>query len=337
MEFILSVYIIAEAGVNHNGKIELAKQLIDSAKHCGADCVKFQLFKAENLATLSAKQAPYQLQNNGNKISQLDMLRTLELSFDQITELKNYASHVDIDFMCSAFDEGSINFLGLSGLATFKIPSGEINNFFHLKMIAGFNKQVLLSTGMSNLNDIEAALSVLCNYGQDRSKITLLQCTSEYPAPHQDINLLAMGEMARHFNLNVGFSDHTKNLTAAIAAVALGATVIEKHFTLDRSMAGPDHIASLDQKGLLELVAKIRDTETLLGDARKFSTSSEQKNMESVRKSLVAKTAIKKGEEFSDKNLTAKRPGNGLSPMLFPSLKSKAAKKNFRPNEPIVL
>lgn len=329
------VYIIAEAGVNHNGNIELAKKLITKGAEAGVDAVKFQTFKAETLLTKKAKKAKYQIQNTGNTDdSQFEMIKKLELDYGVHKELKEFAESHGVDFLSSAFDLDSIDLLSELGMRFFKIPSGEITNYPYLVKTAQQGKDILLSTGMSNLSDIEKALEVLNNNGA--TKVSVLHCNTEYPTPMQDVNLLSMDTIKTAFNIEVGYSDHTLGIEVPIAAVALGAKIIEKHFTLDKNMEGPDHKASLEPDELKEMVNGIRNIEKALGSSVKKPTQSESKNIEIARKSLVAKTSIKKGETFTVNNLSVKRPGNGISPMEWENFIGKIAIKDYEEDELII-
>ncbi len=331
----MSVFIIAEAGVNHNGSLSLAKKLVDVAKEAGADCVKFQTFIAENIVSKSSEKADYQKQFTDVSESQYDMLKKLELSFDDFIELSDYCKMKEIEFLSTAFDIESVAFLSNIGMQRWKIPSGDITNLPYLIEIAKLNSPVILSTGMCSIEDIECAINVLHQHGV--CELTVLHCTTEYPAPFEDINLKAMSTIQKLFNVTVGYSDHTSGIEVAIAAVALGANVIEKHFTLDCSMVGPDHKASIEPHELKAMVSAIRHIEKALGDGNKKITSSELKNLNVVRKSVVAKHTIKKGELFSEENLTTKRPGNGISPMQWYELIGRKAVKDFEKDELIIL
>jgi N,N'-diacetyllegionaminate synthase len=321
--------IIAEAGVNHNGDMLLAKQLIDIAAKAGADLVKFQTFDANRLVTLAAKKADYQKLVTDSSESQYEMLKRLELTEDQHLELIAHCEMRKIGFLSSGFDIESINLLSNLGISCFKIPSGEITNLPYLRHIGELRKKIILSTGMSTLGDIEAALNVLEYAGTPRTNITLLHCTTEYPAPMVEINLRAMQSMHSAFGTAVGYSDHTKGIEVSIAAVAMGASVIEKHFTLDRNLPGPDHQASLEPGELIAMVAAIRNIELALGDGVKRLTPSESKNISIVRKSLVASREIKSGELFSSKNITTKRTGAGISPMRWDEVLGKTARRDY--------
>ena len=325
----MSVFIIAEAGVNHNGSIKLAYKLIDAAIESGANAVKFQTFQAENFVIRDTEKAEYQKQNDNSNESQFDMLKKLELSIDDHKNLIDYCNIKGITFLSSPFDIESINLLAELNLKIFKIPSGEITNLPYLRHIGSFNKEVILSTGMSNLKEIGEALKILINAGTSKEKITVLHANTMYPTPMKDVNLMAMQTIRDKFDISVGYSDHTLGIEVDIAAVALGATVIEKHFTLDKKMDGPDHVASLDASELKSMVAAIRNIELALGSKVKDLTDSEKPNIEIARKSIVAKTKIKKSEVFSNENLTTKRPGSGISPMKWDSIIGKAAKRDY--------
>lgn len=330
--FRKKVRIIAEAGVNHNGDIKKAYKLIDIARKSGADIVKFQLFKAEKLVTQNAQMATYQAKNlNLSKTSsQLSMLKELELNDIDQKKLKNYCKKKKIQFMSTAFDEESAVFLNKIGVSIFKIPSGDITNFLLLKKVASFKKEVFLSTGMSNLNDIKNALKVLKRFGLRTSKITIMQCNTDYPTLIKDVNLNVINTFKKYFKASVGYSDHTLDLDLPSCAVAMGASVIEKHFTINRNLKGPDHKASLMPLELKQMVDKIRKVEISLGSYEKKPTLREKKNMSIARKSIVASKNIKKGDIFSIFNITCKRPGTGLSPMLIPKLLGKVSKKNYK-------
>lgn len=329
----MSVFIIAEAGVNHNGSLQMAKQLVDAAVAAGADAVKFQTFKAANLVTKTAKQADYQTTNTGKRESQFAMLKRLELSEADHQELVAHCHKNQIEFMSTPFDLQSIQFLNGLGVERFKIPSGEITNYPYVKMVGSYNKRIVLSTGMAVLAEIEAALDLLMASGTDKNKITILHATTDYPTPMQDVNLNAMQTIAQAFKVKVGYSDHTPGIEVPTAAVALGATVIEKHFTLDKNLSGPDHKASLEPDELKAMVKAIRNIEVALGDGIKRPSASEQKNKQVARKSLVALTHIKKGETFSEQNLTVKRPGLGVSPMRWNDVIGQTAQKDYAEDE----
>ena len=329
--------IIAEAGVNHNGSIELAKNLVDAAKDSGADAVKFQTFKADKLVIKKAEKAEYQKQTTDTGESQYEMIKKLELSFENHKELLSYCNKKEIQFLSSPFDLDSIDTLNELGLDILKIPSGEIINLPYLRKIGKLNKKVILSTGMSDLGEIEDALDVLTENGTDINKITVLHCNTEYPTPFEDVNLKAMLAIKNAFNVKVGYSDHTKGIEVPIAAVALGAEVIEKHFTLDRNLEGPDHKASLEPNELGEMVRAIRNIEKALGTGNKKPSPSELKNKPIARKSLIAIRDIKKGEKFTEKNVGIKRPGNGISPMRWEEVIGKTVNKDFKIDDLIEL
>lgn len=329
------VFVIAEAGVNHNGKLEIAKQLIDAANEAGADAVKFQTFQAEKLVCKNVRKAEYQIANTKNSESQYDMLKRLEISAQEHKELIGYCNKKGILFLSTPFDIDSIKMLECLHMPIFKIPSGEITNFPYLREIAQLQKKVILSTGMSTLSEVKSAVGVLKKYGSQ--DITLLHCNTQYPTPESDVNLLAMEKMHRETGLPVGYSDHTQGIEVALAAVALGACVIEKHFTISRNMEGPDHKASLEPEELKQLVISIRKIEKALGSDLKCVSPSEQDNRDIVRKSIVAAQSIKKNEKFTENNLTTKRPGTGISPMRWDEIIGQTANKDFDVDEMIQL
>lgn len=331
------VFIIAEAGVNHNGSFKLAKRLVDVALYAGADAVKFQTFKAESCVTRSAPKARYQEKATGKFESQLEMSKKLELSYEDFVELHHYASKKGIMFLSTPFDLESVDFLNKLGLKIFKIPSGEIVNLPYLRKVGGLKKRIIMSTGMSNLKEIGVALDALINAGTSKKNITVLHCNTEYPTPVEDVNLLAMLTIRSCFNVKVGYSDHTLGTEVSIASVALGASVIEKHFTLDKNMKGPDHKASLEPAELKCLVKAIRNIEVCLGNGVKRPSLSEVKNICIARKSIVALKNIKKGEFFNYTNMTVKRPGTGMNPMNWDRVMGKPAKRNFKQDEAIEL
>ena len=328
--------VIAEAGVNHNGDIEIAKSLVDVAADAKADFIKFQTFSADRQVTDYAPKAQYQKESSNSDESQFLMLKKLELSTEMHLELIKHCEIRKIGFLSTGFDIESVDFLNGLNQKIFKIPSGEITNLPYLRHVGKIGKQVLLSTGMSNLKEVEAALDVLVKAGTPRNKITVLQCTSSYPAPKNEANLRVMNTFKSELNVAVGFSDHTLGIDISIAAVALGATVIEKHFTLDRSLPGPDHKASLEPNELKELVVAIRNIELSLGDGIKKVMPSEIKNINIARKSLVAKININKGDFFTSENITAKRPGTGISPMLWDQTIGKIALRNYELDDLII-
>ena len=328
-----NVFIIAEAGVNHNGSIEIAKQLIDVAHSAGVDAVKFQTFKAESLVSKTAQKAAYQKASTNNEESQFDMIKKLELDVHTHKELIRYCKKKGIIFLSTPFDHDSIDLLHSLELQIFKIPSGEITNLPYLKHIGSYNKQIVLSTGMANLGEIEAALTVLIHSGTKKENITILHANTEYPTPMEDVNLNAMLTIGSAFKTNFGYSDHTLGIEIPIAAVALGATIIEKHFTLDRNMVGPDHKASLEPDELRKMVQSIRNIELAMGNGIKKPSNSEMKNMAIARKSIVAKKDIKMGEVLSEDNLAIKRPGNGISPMNWEEIIGSKAKRDYAPED----
>jgi N,N'-diacetyllegionaminate synthase len=327
------VFIIAEAGVNHNGCIETAKKLIDVAAEAGVDAVKFQTFKAENLVSKNAQKAEYQKQTTEANESQFEMIKKLELDVDTHKELMAYCASKKILFLSTPFDHDSIDLLVALKLELFKIPSGEITNLPYLRHIGSLNKQVILSTGMADLGEIEDALDILIAAGTVKDKITILHANTEYPTPMEDVNLKAMQTIATAFNMDVGYSDHTLGIEVDIAAVAMGAKVIEKHFTLDRMMEGPDHKASLEPDELKAMVQAIRNIEKSLGNGIKKPSKSERKNIAIVRKSIVAKENIKQGDILSEENLAIKRPGNGINPMRWDEIVGSVARKDYREDE----
>lgn len=330
------VLIIAEAGVNHNGSMEMAEQLIDAAAFAGVDYVKFQTFKTEKLVTKEAKQAEYQHRNAADD-SQYAMLKKLELSEAQHEELIAYCKEKGVKFLSTAFDMESVEYLHSLKLGLWKIPSGEITNYPYLKAIALYGEPVILSTGMCEMVDVQNAVDVLCKNGLKKEQITVLHCNTEYPTPIQDVNLRAMQEIKDAIGVKVGYSDHTQGIEVPIAAVALGAEVIEKHFTLDRTLSGPDHKASLEPNELKAMVDAIRNIEQALGDGQKHVSESERKNMAIARKSIVAARDIKQGEALTEGNLCVKRPGNGISPMRWEEVIGTRAVRDFKADELIEL
>lgn len=329
------IYIIAEAGVNHNGSLKIAKKMVDAVREAGADAIKFQTFKAENIVTKNASRADYQVKNTGEDTSQYSMLKKLELSYDDFRELKVYCDASGIEFLSTPFDLESIDFLQELGIRFLKIPSGEITNFPYLRKIGQTGMPVIMSTGMSTLEEVGDAIGVLREYGG--RDISLLHCTTEYPAPLDSVNLKAMQTMAEAFNLPVGYSDHTSGIAVSVAAVAMGAVIIEKHFTIDRNMEGPDHKASLEPDELKDMVQSIRDVEMAMGTGEKGLSYSELKNVSVVRKSIVAKRAIRKGMLFSEDNLSVKRPGTGVNPMQWNKVIGLCAKRDYEEDEMIEL
>ncbi len=330
--------IIAEAGVNHNGSIDLAKKLIDAASDAGVDYIKFQTFDAKKLVSKNAKKADYQEKNmkeSGN--SQLEMLQKLELTPEDHFELIAYCKQKKICFFSTAFDLDSLDFLASLKLGLWKVPSGEITNYPYLKRMAKTNDPIILSTGMSDMNDIKNAIGAFVSNGVSKDRITVLHCNTEYPTPMDDVNLKAMNFIGKELGVKIGYSDHTLGIEVPIAAVALGATVIEKHFTLDRNMNGPDHKASLEPHELKEMVRAIRNIEKALGEEEKVISPSEQKNVAVARKSIVAAKDIKKGDLFTEDNITVKRPGTGISPMEWENVLGKIATCDFNEDDLIVL
>jgi N,N'-diacetyllegionaminate synthase len=329
----MKTLIIAEAGVNHNGDIKIAKKLIDIAADAGADLVKFQTFNADNVVTQKATKADYQFLTTDDTESQHKMLRGLELTEAMHRELISYCALRNIGFFSTGFDIASIDMLARLGQKLFKIPSGEITNLPYLRHIGRFGQNVILSTGMSNMGEIEAAISALEASGTPRFKITVLHCTTAYPAPLPEVNLRAMQSIQNAFNVSIGYSDHTLGIEIPIAAVALGATVIEKHFTIDRNLPGPDHKASLEPTELQAMVCAIRNIELALGDGIKRLMPSEVANRDIARKSVVAGSPIAAGEMFTEKNLTTKRPGTGISPMEWDNFLGKKSKEDYSADE----
>lgn len=331
----MGVLIIAEAGVNHNGSLELAMRMADVAKEAGADIVKYQTAVPELVISRYAPKARYQEESTGSGESQLEMVKKLHFGFEEHRKLKEYCDKIGIKYLSTPFDMDSIDFLSGLDMPVWKIPSGEVTNLPYLEKVARLHRPVLMSTGMCEKDEIKAALDVLYRGGTE--DVTVLHCNTEYPTPLKDANVRAMLDIQRTFGTKVGYSDHTLGLRAPLAAVALGATVLEKHFTLDRNMEGPDHAASMDPAELRALVKAVRETEIALGDGIKKVTESEGKNRRAARKSIVAKIPIKKGEVFTEENLTVKRPGSGVSPMLWHQVLGKKAVKDFETDELIEL
>lgn len=327
--------IIAEAGVNHNGSINRAKKLIDVAKDSGADIVKFQTFKAKSLVSKKAKKAEYQKINTNKNESHYEMLKKLELSHDSHLDLIDYSKKKKIKFLSSPFDNKSIEYLKKLDLCLFKIPSGEITNFPYLSSIGKIGKPIIMSTGMATIKEIASAMEVLLNAGLEKKKLTILHCNTDYPTLMKDVNLKAMLSIKNELNVEVGYSDHTLGIEIPIAAVALGAKVIEKHFTLDRRLPGPDHSASLEPMELKSMISSIRNIEIAMGDGQKKPSPSEIKNILIARKSIFAKKNIKKGDQFSEQNLTTKRPGTGISPMKWNDYLGKKSTRNYEMDEMI--
>jgi N,N'-diacetyllegionaminate synthase len=328
-----NVFVIAEAGVNHNGSLALAKKLVDVAVDAGADAVKFQTFKADKLVSKSAKKAEYQKQTSSSDESQYEMIKKLELNEQAHLELIDYCNQKQIMFLSTPFDHDSIDLLNGLGMPIFKIPSGEITNLPYLRHVGRLGKEVIMSTGMADLGEVEDALDVLVQYGVPKAKLTVLHATTEYPCPVEDVNLRAMETIRSAFGVMVGYSDHTQGIDVPIAAVAMGASVIEKHFTLDREMEGPDHKASLEPDELKAMVRGIRRVSNALGDGIKKPSKSEAKNMDIARKSIVASRLIKSGETFSIDNLTIKRPGSGISPMRWDEVIGQVAQKDYQSDD----
>ena len=326
---INKILIIAEAGVNHNGSLKYAKKLIDVAAEARVDFIKFQTFKAESLMTHEAEKANYQKSISNKNESQFEMIKKLELDREAHEELINYCKTKNLQFLSTAFDCKSIDLLTELNIPIYKIPSGEITNLPYLRHIGKQRKPIIISTGMSTLNEIREAIKVLMMEGVQKEEITVLHCNTEYPTPMEDVNLKAMLTIKENLNVRIGYSDHTSGIEIPLAAVAMGATVIEKHFTLDRKMPGPDHNASLEPSELKEMVVGIRNVEKAMGSSVKKPSKSEAKNISIARKSIVANKVIKKGELFSEKNLTTKRPGTGISPMKWDSIIGKPALADY--------
>ena len=331
------VFIIAEAGVNHNGSVEIAKKLVDAAKDAGSDAVKFQTFKSEKTVSIFAAKAEYQKGTTEESETQLEMVKKLELDMNEHREIMSYCNQKGIMFFSTPFDLESVDMLNVLGLGVFKIASGEITNLKLLEKIGSLNREIILSTGMADLTEVKDALNVLNEAGTPREKITILHCNTEYPTSMEDVNLLAMQTINKAFNTRVGYSDHTTGIEISVAAVALGATVIEKHITIDKNMNGPDHKSSLDPREFKEMVMAIRNIEVALGDGVKRASLSELKNKNIARKSIVAANDIKLGEIFSESNITIKRPGCGVNPMKWYNVIGEVAKRDFKEDEAIEL
>lgn len=327
------VFVIAEAGVNHNGQIDLAFKMVDVAVKAGANAVKFQSFKAEKSVSRYASLANYQIQTTSKNKSQFNLLKKLELDYEAHIKLKKYCEQNGILFLSSAFDLESIDNLNKLGLDIYKIPSGEITNLPYLKKIGQWNKKVIMSTGMADLSEVKDALGILISSGTDKEKITVLHCNTEYPSPFEDVNLKAMLTIRNELNVKVGYSDHTLGIEVPVAAVALGAEVIEKHFTLDKNMEGPDHKISLEPEELKVMISSIRNIEKSIGDGAKRPSPSEMKNKHIVRKSIVAARNINAGDVFSEENITVKRPGNGISPMRWKEIINSRASRDYEADE----
>ena len=324
--------IIAEAGVNHNGDINIAKKLVDAAADAGVDYVKFQTFKVDKLVNKDAKQADYQIENTGVVESQYQMLKRLELTDENHHILIDYCDKKGVKFLSTAFDFESIEFLK-DKLDFYKIPSGEITNLPYLIKVAKLKLPIVMSTGMANMQEVKEALAVLIAHGINKEDVTILHCNTEYPTPMKDVNLLAMKTIEKELGVEIGYSDHTLGIEIPIAAVTLGATVIEKHFTIDKTMEGPDHKASLEPNELKAMVAGIRAIELAMGNGIKTPSESEQKNIKIARKSIVALTDIKEGEVFNESNITVKRPGTGISPMKWNEVLGSRASRNYKADE----
>jgi len=331
----MSVFIIAEAGVNHNGSIDLARKMIDIATKSGVDAIKFQTFNAKDLASIDAPMANYQKNTSSKYSSHFEMLRNLEIGQEFHRKLLEHCHKNKIKFISSPFDSKSVKLLSSFDIDIYKIPSGEITNYPLLQMIGSFNKEIILSTGMANNKEIQEAIDLLCSSGTQKEKISLLHCTSVYPTPFKEVNLNCIKKMKEDFNLNTGFSDHTIGIEASIAAVSIGATIIEKHFTTDKNLPGPDHKISLDEHELSSLVCSIRNIESALGINLKGPTISEKETMLVARKSIVALKKIKIGDIFNDENIGAKRPGDGISPMKIKDFYGKKSNRNYFVDEKI--
>jgi len=329
-----NVKIIAEVGVNHNGSLEIAQRLIKIAAMAGADYVKFQTFKAERVVTASAKKADYQNKNTSSNESQLEMIKSLELSADDHLDLIQCCKDNGIKFLSTGFDLASLDYLNQLGLDFFKIPSGEITNLPLLRKVASFNKPIVMSTGMCTMSEVREATKALYAQGVSRDDLTILHCNTEYPTPYVDVNLKAMVAMGTELDVNFGYSDHTMGIEVSLAAVAMGAMVIEKHITLDRNMKGPDQKASIEPDELVNLISGIRKIEqSLSGSGEKKPSNSERKNIAVARKSIVANITIEKGQRFSESNLTTKRPGHGISPMYWDEIIGKKADRTYNPDD----
>lgn len=329
------VFVIAEAGVNHNGSLDLAKRLVDIAVEAGADAVKFQTFKADKLVSKGAQKAVYQRQTTSANETQHEMIRKLELDESAHRAIISHCNEKRIMFLSTPFDHDSIDMLNDLGMSIFKVPSGEITNLPYLRHVGSLGKEVILSTGMADLGEIEDALDVLLISGIPRDKITVLHATTEYPCPVDEVNLQAMQTIRHAFDVKVGYSDHTQGIDVPIAAVAMGACVIEKHFTLDRTMEGPDHKASLEPQQLKEMIIAIRRVSRAMGDGIKKPSKSEKKNIAVARKSIVASRQIKAGEVFSEANVAVKRPGGGINPMRWDEVVGQVAQRNYEEDDPI--
>lgn len=329
------VYIIAEIGCNHNGDFEMAKKMVDIAKNCGVDAVKFQTFKADKLISKYAPKAEYQKKTTGDQDSQLEMTKKLELSFEEYLLLKEYCEKLNIDVFSTPFDNESLDFLISTNMPIYKIPSGEITNLPYLEKIGKLNKKNILSTGMATMEEIKAAVKIL--EAQGSTDITILHCTTEYPTPYEDLNLKVIETLKKEFpQYDIGYSDHSKGYEVPIVAASMGATIVEKHFTLDNNMQGPDHLASANPDVLERIVSGIRNIELAMGSAEKSPVESELKNRIVARKSIIAEKNIKKGDIFTEKNITVKRPGNGISPMEWYEILGKESQFDFKEDELII-
>ena len=331
------ILVIAEAGVNHNGSLERAKKLVDIASYAGANIIKFQTFKTEEIVNTNSPLANYQKKTTKNKNSQFELIKKLELSYSDFITLKKYCDKKNIEFLSTAFDIDSQKFLNTLKLKRIKIPSGEITNLPLLEFIAKLSKPIILSTGLSTITEIRKALNVLFKNNYHKKHTTVLHCNTEYPTPLKDVNLLAMLKINDEFKLKFGYSDHTDGIEVAPLAVAMGATIIEKHFTINKKLNGPDHKSSLNPNELRKMISKIRNTELIMGIKKKFITSSEKKNLLIVRKSIYAKTEIKKGEKFSLSKLSFLRPAIGISPMNYKKILNKKSDRNYKKNDLILL
>lgn len=331
------VFIVAEIGCNHNGSKDLAREMVIKAKECGVDAVKFQTFKADALISCYAPKAEYQKETTGTVESQLEMTKKLELSHDDLIELKAYAESLGLVVFSTPFDLDSVDFLNSIGQSLWKIPSGEITNLPYLKRIGAIkidNKKIILSSGMATIDEIKTGIGVLVEAGTNENDIILLHCNTEYPTPDKDVNILAINDLKEQFpNVSIGFSDHSVGYVAAVGAAILGVSLIEKHFTLDKNFAGPDHKASATPEELKALVENVRRIEVMAGSSKKIVTESERKNKIVARKSIVAARNIVKGEILTEENITCKRPGNGISPMKWYDILGKVAEKDFRTDE----
>jgi len=329
-------FIIAEAGVNHNGSTAIAKDMIFAAASSGADAIKFQTFLTEELVSKRAATAKYQADNTGGMRRQYEMLKNLELSEADHILLQQCCRENNIQFLSSAFDVASVDFLDRLGVDLYKVPSGEITSLPYLRRIARTGKPVILSTGMATHDEVKSALTVFNENGYDNDRLALLHCTSDYPAPYADVNLKVMHTLRHKFGLRTGYSDHTQGIEIAIAATALGAEIIEKHFTLDQNMAGPDHLASITPDNLATMVKSIRHVEASLGDGKNRLSENEKDHRQAVRKSIVARRPIRQGEMMSEDNLTIKRPGDGISPMKWDEYIGRIASRNYQADDPII-